>query len=425
MAIKLSFDKLESILSRSKFTAVGMWIDSGQLKFLECRTPKQQKTFIIYIPDKYHIPVSNQQSGSLSSDYQITTIRQLSDVDMGRIRKLLDLRGDSVICDLISISSDGILYLREGGDKRQYKFGSSDSLNADHSEDESDISEASDIAPVQTESLNDIEGKLASIQKDMGINPLSDEPNSESTFTDSENLKIGGDDATDNEDDAVHFEPDFVQVREAAESDSEEETVLQFQDEEGNEVDEVKHVIDTGDIEKEAQKITDELTSVSLKSRKFDNSTPKELLEKESHLGIVYIMIPLPKFIRDISSVEEEIISCYEGLDNVEKEQRERFLSLISEIYQQFTQKSRQRIEDIAKEELEIKNQLTRLTIVLAQLYELRNKEEDNNDDRVERLISKTKDTMNDMHLKLLRSRENATNILLNYKICLDDLMGI
>ena len=51
--ITLKLEKLTDLFYKHRYILVSVYCDTGDIRFVECRTPKYQKTFIIYVPPSY------------------------------------------------------------------------------------------------------------------------------------------------------------------------------------------------------------------------------------------------------------------------------------------------------------------------------------------------------------------------------------
>jgi len=227
---------------------------------------------------------------------------------------------------------------------------------------------------------------------------------------------------------------------------------LVFEDEDGEPVDEVKTLLDTvaaeeaeeslrsiqakvdrrdaetfgeSDIEEE-----DEVDDIE-ESHNADNSLPPDLEEGELVLGIVYVMIDIGGFFRRIAVYEEEVIRCYEQLDENELEMRSKRLEKIRDVTQKFLLHSEERLNKIAAEEKDLKMQLVRLTVVLAQASALKTRVTEKPEKYGEivgesdRIYDQTRAAIHELNMELLKLRDGADELLSNYRASIEDLLDM
>lgn len=406
MAVKLSFAKLESILEKAKYTLIALYSECNTVRFAECRTPKQQKTFILFIPSKYTIQTPT------TTRYEIIRIREMSDASLDRFHALLGVRGQTE-CDILSISSDGICHLQIDGGKAYYKYSEGDEEKEVEEEVDNEVKKEKD----SVDTIKGIENNVKSLYHQLGMKKESDDTLKEDLSqnepaVEKEDIPLnesGEDKVNDEEDDYPSDEP------------IEGETEIVFNDEEGGEVDEVKHAIEDEGIDDRLEEDIqdDELFS----DRQYDNSRPEELLSSDVHLGIVYVVVTLPVFIRDIGVIEQTILKRYKDLDDAEGDMRKKVMLRIHSSFEQFIVSSDRKFASISKEEEELKTQLNRLTVVLAQINALNeNPLYAEVDQKVYRSTIEAKSLMNNIQLELIRSKERTRELMTNIMECLDEL---
>lgn len=397
MAVKLSFVKLESILEKAKYTLTALYSESNAIRFVECRTPRQQKTFILFIPPKYTIYTPP------SSRYELIYIKEMNDTSMDRFHALLGVRGHAD-CDVLSISSDGICHLQIDGEKAYYKYSDAND-DKEVEEVESKVEEVK--APVDT--IKGLENNIKSLYHQLGVNKEESviEPKVKEEIEQPE-----GESFTDNEVDEEYS---------SDEPDEGNEAEIVFNDDEGGEVDEVKHVIEDTGIDEQFEDIQE--PEDDIQESGYNNSRPEELLSSDVHLGIVYLVVPLPVFIRDISIIEQIIMQKYKELDEAEDDMRKMVMARIHSSFERFITSSDQKFASIAKEEEELKAQLNRLSVVMAQITILsENALYAEVDQKVYQSTLEAKSLMNNIQLELIRSKEKTREMMTNIIDCLDEL---
>ena len=104
--IKLSLDKFISFLERYSYILIAVYCEEKNIQFVECRTPRQQKTFIVYLPEKYIMVVPSESLASAKTlerlNISSTNALPLSQ----QIEFMSDMKGVLLECDLVDISRD-------------------------------------------------------------------------------------------------------------------------------------------------------------------------------------------------------------------------------------------------------------------------------------------------------------------------------
>src|SRR4029079_18537350 len=92
--ISLSLTKFLSILAKNEFTPVSLYCLPDKVGFLEIRTPKTQKTFIISVPEKYRMKIDTDA-------YKIIHILYRDD-GKDNLDYIEEIKGPLLTCDLVS-----------------------------------------------------------------------------------------------------------------------------------------------------------------------------------------------------------------------------------------------------------------------------------------------------------------------------------
>ena len=198
-----------------------------------------------------------------------------------------------------------------------------------------------------------------------------------------------------------------------------------FEDEEGNVVEEVESTLDkAGDIKEKETETADVIST-------GDNSIPDDLEDSDISLGIIYVVIALGTFFKKIEKYETTLVEYYEQLDDNELDVRKDRLIRLKDITTDFLEHSEKRIQEINKKEIELKVNLLRLTVILAQTDAMRAEIASNERSlggetpAVEKIYNQTRKSVHDINLELLSLRDKADEILNNYSMSIKDLMEL
>ena len=471
--VKLSLDKFTSLLERHGYILVAVYCEGKYVRFAECRTPRQQKTFVVYLPEKYQMTVpTNVESNDLKR-LDVSSIE--APPSSRQIEFISDMKGPLLECDLVAISSESVCMYRNNNSAECFNIddGEADEGDEDDLEDaEGEIAESDDeVTALEKDTLNVLkkvkgpQAKLpkASLREPRPKTPETEPEDAEGEAEGSDELvlestppgspsKSADDQLIEDEGGIVEIEDEDEPPEEELDAEGEDEVELVFEDEDGEPVDEVKTLLDTvaaeeaeeslrsiqakvdrrdaetfgeSDIEEE-----DEVDDIE-ESHNADNSLPPDLEEGELVLGIVYVMIDIGGFFRRIAVYEEEVIRCYEQLDENELEMRSKRLEKIRDVTQKFLLHSEERLNKIAAEEKDLKMQLVRLTVVLAQASALKTRVTEKPEKYGEivgesdRIYDQTRAAIHELNMELLKLRDGADELLSNYRASIEDLLDM
>ena len=440
--INLSFSKFVNLLQKHRYILVTLYVDGDRVIFAECRTPRQQKTFIVYITERYFLQVSHDQQSYKRVDVTLSDEPPSS----RRIQYIAEIKGPLLECDLVSISPENICTYSGGGKAECYSFLNGEENDESISEDEKDEDEIETIE-------KSVEKVMKSVDPDAQLpktrrkkrkekvvtpppTPHESEDEEEEYIPDEEEIK-----KAEIEDIPEEGEPDLPDQplkNDATESASEEEEVeLVFENEEGEEVDEVKLLMDDETAMEEQlneirRKLKDEDEDIDVEEYDSRNNTiPDGMDESDLTLGIVYVLVPIRLFFKGISEYETKIIDCYEQLDDNEVDMRQSRLNKIKEMSSEFLIHAQKRLDKIHEEEESLKGQLLRLTVALSQVDALNEKiksqpeKYDELPSEIERIYSHTRKAIHELNMELLNLRETADEVLTNYKLSFEDMMEL
>lgn len=441
--IRLNLEKFISLLEKHKYILVSVYCEKNTIRFVECRTPKYQKTFVVYLPKKYEMKLPT------NSPLKRLNIAGGNDPPSARQSKYMtDMKGHLLECDLLSISSDVLCAFHDVGKAECFHMEENTS-----EEDEPEETEA----PEESDEIKKLESDTTTLLQKVKPGATLPKPKvrerKEQEDVVSENTdEPEPEDDEEGDDEEVFPEEDTVDEGEESTLEhipSEEESgvvELIFEDEDGEPYDEVKDILNS------SSKAEKSISSLQEKIKKKDaedfdeddgdddevdissgdNSLPKELEEAEVTLGIIYVMVTIATFFKKISTgaYEEEVIKCYEQLEDNEVDMRKERLASIKILCQKFTQHSEDRMSYLATEESNLKMQLLRLTVVLAQSEQLLNKVELHPEKYGPEIVSETKkiyqhtrDTIHNINTEILKLRDTADELLSNYSSSIKDLM--
>lgn len=382
----LSFGKLATLLSSKGYILVTIYCGTdGNIHFIETRTPKVQKTFIISIPSKYKMVVNSE-----TERYKTVIITKIQGgIETRQIEYITEVKGPLLDCDILSISSTMMCLCKNNTEVEIYKFGVLDSPN--------EIQE--DMGNLEEDSVDPVESILKTakkIGKKMGEEDENEEKEGEALET--ENLE-------------VHPDPDPEVEEDLPENEETESSPieLEFEDENGNPFDAKKEEVETlmehetvipEIVKKETKHIRREVISsettggerevIVIKpkdERRRDNSIPENIENVDISLGIIYYSIEIGLFNKKISAkvriapqkqlnFEEEVMTVYDTIDDNESSLRAVKLDEIIEMSAKLALKAKEDVEKCTKEELNLKTQILKLSSVLDHCEKMRLKME-------------------------------------------------
>lgn len=376
--VKLDFLKFKRLVDGKGYILGTAYVDRGSIRFLECRTPIQQKTFIIHVPDRYALIASDLKVIDIVPSDEIPSARQ--------IEHIISIRGDTLTCDLASILSTGICSCVSGKPAKKY----STRINEENEDDIESIDDE-DTVVRKKDSIDRAVDVLRKIDPDIDVPPI---PNDTDEVLDTDKVELA------------------------------------FEDDDGNEVDDVTEAFresleglkgitgDDGDIE----------------FGDVDNSIPTDLEDEDISLGIVYLMIQIKEFFKSVGQqgYEDEVIKIYDTMYENEMKRRDVRLKSIDSMCNELRGSSKKRLIEIANEEKNLRVQLMRLTMVLkqsnAQLKKVMVNKEKYGDDVIAEVVTIKTDILETIHglnLELIKQRELADEILSDFESSLKELSEI
>lgn len=451
----LSFAKLSALLGSKGYTLVTIYCSKdGDVHFLEARTPKVQKTFIISIPPKYKMSTTTD-----TEHYKTVTIAKLpGGIESRQMDYIAEVKGPLLECDLLSISSTMLCLCKNNNDVEVYKFGAAE----DEPEEEEDLENLEDADAVQKiiKAAKKIGKKMGS--KNLKIPEEVEEPVhlEKADLEKAEEEEVG--EEIGNEEEEVEEGENVEEVV------GEEEDVmpieLEFEDEDGKpfegdveiQIPEEEIVTGSDTIEKGLEKIEQVIEKVEdtplppkqpKDSRRRDNSIPENIEDVDISLGIIYYSVEIGLFNKKVSKTalqhklgsgtistpitfEEEIMTTYDTIDDNESDIRNVKLDEVTEMAAKLSHKAKEEVEKCKQEELSLKTQILKLSSVLEHCEKLKSKmiskPEKYTDVKpeIERLYKQTKTTLYEMNVEILRNKDRTDEMLAQYQTSLEELLN-
>lgn len=423
MSTILSFNKFQELLSKNGYAVVSVYEAKKRIIFLELRTPRLQRSFILYIPKKYKMKSKNDR-------FKTFKIRKCSTAE-DILSYLSEIKGSLLDCDLISISNEFLCLQRNNGDVITHCFGEENTKLVDFA-DQSPIDKLIDEGKKMEKLLQDEDneeegGEIEIDEKKVGLNDENEDEEEDEEVLDLNEDEDEGDLKNDNE-------------KNEGDGEDEDEELLDL-----NEVEEDKEVLETSgkkgkkkEIELEFETpdaedvyITPKAKNVSLQSR-FDNSIPSNIEDSNINIGLIYYSVDLSLFykkIKDSVAFEKEILAVYDALDDNEIEIRDIKIDEITELSNKLVKKAKDVSNECKKKSLELKSQILRLSETLDKTEKLKDKialntkKFANSKPDVDRLHNQTKTALHDINTEIIRKRESTNDVLEIIRISLEELL--
>lgn len=458
--LRLSLSKLLNFLDKYSYLLSTVYCENfDQIRFLECRSPVQQKTFFIHIPSKY----------IMEADESVKRIHieRTGEADTGvrtrQFKYISDIKGPLLDCDLISISSSNICVYKNSGEAIFYEHINPDEKKKEEEEEEEE-DEISGLEK-QTEKVLDKFGKklpkpeLRKRKKKVRFEEKKENSDEEETMKeiDESETKENPEEEKDEpetkeetEEKPKEKEPEAKEEaeekteKELEEEPEEEKVELIFEDTEGESIEDVKEFISvdkeslgtkkskdlTKDLETMKRKINID-SEISEHFTTHDNTPPPDLENEDIILGIVYFLIDIGPFYSKIQDFEKKIIKVYEQIDDNILDVRKTKFREIKEITTNFLNHGEERLNKINEKEKTLRESLIRLTIILSQTEELKTKIKDNPKKykeeivNIDKIYNQTRKTIYELNMDLLRLQDSADELLSNYKESIEELLEL
>jgi len=426
---QLSFSKFVDLLEKNSYSLISTYCTGDDVKFAEIRTPRVQKTFIVYIPDRYSMNVDDRHRRLQLSSKQEPTGEQST--------YMMNVKGPLLDCDLIAVSSWGVCMYRNNGVLEYYSIrDGSRPDSSDSAEPPEDDEEEENYVDTIIKSTSEVIKKIDPTDTLHLPSQQDIEDYTKSTKTDDVNTEDAQTDATTEVETAEgeNAEPE------------EEETVLEFQDEEGNVIEDAETSGEPEGAEKtdDAEDVNPE-TEVKIKPKAkpltlahpVDNSLPTTLEDGDVAVGIIYYLIEINQFFKKLKAegttpeqFENDLLAVYDALDDNETEYRNDAIDKIAEICTKVHQNAKIKMDFIRSEEVKLRGELVKLSSVLSTAEQLKTKTKDAKKfgelrSEVDRIHHQTRTTIHELNVELLRLRDEAQNFLNNCQSTLEELLEL
>jgi hypothetical protein len=487
--IKLSFVKLKDLLLKYNYTLETIFCEGDLIRFLECNSPIYQKSFFIFIPDDRYA-LRNTSNGIKKHDITLST----SLPSQVHIEYMSTMKGPLLECDLITLTgNDLFLYFDDGSYKYYYishpkknprhdlgihslhdilkgssMLGDSPKKAEDKelSNDHEDLSSEDDILIDEEEFLDESLGEEEfnddeeSLGEEESIEEEEFNDDEESISIDSENsiqddIKIESKKEQSSHEDQKPVETSHHSAKEKSHNiisqkenslheeqkntpheEEPQEVEIIFENEKGELVDDVKLFLEKkGNVDTESlNKIKSKLKKIEepiISEHRYGNMIPPHLEEIEVSLGIVVVCLPIASFFKNISSYENDLIDLYQQIDENETEMREQKLLDIQKMCTKFIENSRLIIEKKTKKEMKIKQEIFKLTGIIAEIKMLKLKTEKDPlkfKEDIKNLDNISEDVKSSIHVlnsDLLKIKDEIHEYLSNYIILLKEGLKI
>ena len=462
-SVKLKLSKFTDFVHRYKYIVSGIFCEEDKVKFIECRTPKYQKTFMVYISPNFLMKCDNN-GHSVKQTNIISSEEEASD---NQVSFLSEMKGPLLESDILSVSSHGLCMYKNSGKMECYSIKGDEDSESEEESGEGEVAENEDqIALLESETnkiMNKLnpENNLAIPQikikeKSSSLNeqPVSDEKEDVKNITtfrsnnevknpegyteeqiEQRNKLLSASEENNEGKEIVKenisnkYDEYEDKTKDNGENEEEGETELVFEDENGNVIEEeveVEDIAKQDNEDGEVEEIEGEDEGIST----GDNSIPEEMEELDINLGIVYVVVPISIFFKKIQTMEKTLLDSYEQLDDNENDIRNNRFKQVKELTEEFLSHGEERLKEILTNEDELKNQLLRLTVILAQTEAMKNEVETNNKLRgisheVDRVYNKTRKSIHDINIELLKYRDQADELLTNYFSSIKELISL
>ena len=214
-SVPLSFYKFYDLVIEHEYYVICLYCLNDNCKFIELKTPKYRKTFFLNIPDRYKVTIPSDIPNTIRKLY----IKELPKMHITQqIQFLIDIKSSNIDFDLLSVNGKIINILK------------------------SDLSKSSFL--IENNELN----KVSKDDDDILFNEKEDENiNIDNFISKTEKVLKKLDPTINIDDDDDEHEKEQISYQEDT------TIILDFQDDEGNPIDDIAHIIDV-DTKKNKQK---------------------------------------------------------------------------------------------------------------------------------------------------------------------------
>ena len=455
--INLSFKKLLGLLEKHSYITKNVYSSENLIKIVECKSPKFQKSFFIFIPDKYSL--KNIKLPKSVKNYNILLSKDVP--SSYHIEFMSNMKGELLECDLSLVTGNDIFLYFDNGEYKYYILTDAKIKPVLKKKDKIDklLSKSAKIIKKldYEESSKKLTQEDTNAKKedllDVDENDILDEND---LLDENDILDVDENDLPWEEEDeilekeektSIKKDKEIIDKNDAQEkeklSDEEGEVEIVFENEKGELIDDVKIFL-----EKEGKVPIDDLENIKDKLKlhessledleyenegvaSLENSIPSNIKEIEITLGFVAVCIDIHKFFKKMENYEVELIEYYHGLSENELENRTKKLEDIKELTDTLIEKAQHRINEKNKKEQKIKKELFKLISVYTQIADTRKKIESNpmkyQSDilKLDDVYNQTRNAIHSTNIKLLKNRDEIYELLNNYTITLQECIKL
>lgn len=386
----LSFKKFSALLTKHSYIITSVYTSSNRVHFIETRTPKLQRSFMIHVPLKYKMVYDATTYKSL-----VLTPTNVSPAQK-QIDQLMDIKGNILSCDIVSITSKTVCVYLNNGKFVHYLMGNVATTGDDAGGGEFASAENDIGALIETAT-----GLLEKEDPGFSIPKLAED-------------QIGVDPPEDHEG-IIHPTSPTSPIE------------LEFEED-------VAPAPVPAPVVEEAPVVTMEEEAkpkpTSLNYRK-DNAIPPFLEEAAVDAGLIYLCIDVPDFYKKSNPAlfETEVVTIYDVLDDNENEARSGKLEYIIKAAEDLAAKTKKDLETFATKEAMLKESVLSLSAILERTEVVRAKRlaagplgPGGSD--LEKVYTQTRSAIYDVNIELLKLKDHTNELLETTQDCLEMLLS-
>ena len=446
--ITLSYPKLEGLITKANYTIHKLYTEEDHITFVLCKSPKFQKSFVVYIPSKFklippkkglieRVDITKTPSSEVTLSQR--QLSYLSDVTSNDANSIISISNKTLVLHTPKLTEHYII----SGEEDENEVDEEDSdevLNLEKNTKrlERAINKLSKTAGVPTSkdkskdkkvSKEEKKPSLEKEKKDNNKNTSADttgdnnEDDSEDTTGDNEEADSVEDNEDNNKDD-----DETEEESEATEEENPNKITLVFDDGGDDDVD--SEALEEA-LSSEEEEEEEEDSSIESTGETGDNSFPQDMLERDVVIGVIYVLIDISSFLKSISFFEETLLSQYSQIDENEFELKKARLARIKDAFDIVYEAANATLVAKHEEEKTIKTQIVRSTILLLQIQSLKNKIKENPskysdvNSEVQETLDQTIKTISNMNLEIMELRDEIDEMLTNFAAVVSDLEGV
>lgn len=461
--VKLSLEKFKQLAEKNDFIVVSTYCEGNVCRFIECKTPLYQRTFLVYLPSKFEMIIKSQESkrfnlvkskepSSLHVNY-ITGIKGNMHNNIATISANIVCAnvGTEILCYVIGNEEDKPILLKKGNDiemiendidnimrevrrleekktkeyesyeilpdEKMKNYDIGDGLNIEfQDEDGKPIGELDEIidTPVELDAVPYLKKKNEELHaKKTSSKPKKirkDNPKDVAIQSDTESELSSGEDEDLSEeifeDKMEDINIDDINIDDRL-SDFDEE----FSDEELSE--------DTISIEGEKFQFINEIL----------NDLPDDITESKVKLGHVYYISEISDFFKEVENIEADIADFYTQIGINEDNMYDKEVIELKKMMEELLDGIDKKLEHLQHVETTYKSEIIKLTDLYRKTSELKEKISKNPEKfadslpKVESSFYKVRSNIFDITVDMLRIKDEKTELILDTKYVINLLL--